>query len=176
MTKQIYYLGIDIGLKGGLALLDENKKILGTLKMPFIEVSGEKIVDFMAIGKFTDRAIIEKGTETLVYDVRITIENIHYGRFPRTAYSIGTQKAVILAYFFKSNPDLISPQKWKKHFMLSTSSVAKADKKNQSLEICKKYYPNDVKMWTGRNGGLQDRIAEAILIARYGVEKDIEKE
>ncbi len=162
------FIGIDLGKKGGIAILNQDKKIIKCLKMPFISIAGEEIVDIGAIESFL------KDTRTRGLQ-KICIEDIHCGRFPRTAYSIGSQKGSILAglYSVKDIVELVSPQKWKKHFMLSTSSIKKTDKKKQSVAICEKYYHLDSHHWTGKKGGKLDGIAEAILIARYSCEKNL---
>lgn len=57
----------------------------------------------------------------------------------------------------------VAPQTWKKHFGLISKGLSKTQRKNLSIELARKLYPDVVDQLTASKDGR----AEALLIARY---------
>ena len=96
-----------------------------------------------------------------------TVELVHAmpGQGVTSMFNFGKNFGFILGVLSACGlePNLVSPQKWKRHFGL------KADKKD-SIEKCKELFPEVSLRRTSRCTTDSDGMAEALLIAEYGRE------
>lgn len=140
------FIGIDPGNKGGLAIIDNNN-----IK-----------VQFFSINEYTS---ILKNYENRE-DVVCYIEQVHSMPNQGTSsmfsfgYNFGLIMGILSAY--KINIREVTPQKWKKYFNLTKD-------KEQSIALAKNFYPEVNLKKNSRCKKDSDGIAEALLIARYGL-------
>ena len=113
-----------------------------------------------------DKEEYVKNTHSLVAN-RCVLEKVH--SMPKqgvvSTFNFGENYGWIRGVMDKANIKIIdvSPQKWKGYFHLSGN-------KEESIELCKKLYPNVNLFRTERCKKEHDGIAEAILIGRYYLE------
>lgn len=166
------FVGIDSGLKGAIAVLDEDGDLLGVKDMPLF--ADGKNVDVKALYDLLLKIVTQ-------YKVFVTLEECYYT--PKLKGSVDDDErniSVMTAFKFGRSyqsafsvleilqvPRLyIKPTIWKKDFFLFSQN------KIQSVETAIQLYPaiaNELK-YVGRNKTMvyKDGRAEAILIARYG--------
>jgi crossover junction endodeoxyribonuclease RuvC len=153
MEKIGKVLGIDPGLSGGCAVL-ENGRLTYCTRMPVAKVGKQKLIaaselfDFLQVGPF-DIAVIEwvhampkQGVSSM----------FTFGR--------ATGAAEALAAVMSDRVEFVSPKSWKPHFNLSSS-------KRASLELARLKFGGDGNLWDKASN---DGIAEAALIAAYWVD------
>lgn len=153
-------IGIDPGLKGGIAILSElrykKSPDIRVWDMPVadgeIDVKGVSVIFSLAGPK--KRAIIEQASP-------------HRGQGLTSTFTFGRGYGKLLACLELAEIyyEIVPPAKWKKAMGLSKH-------KNDSLEAVKTIYEADVSLWRGPNGGLRDGRCEAALLAWWGRERD----
>lgn len=137
------YIGIDPGLKGGLALISES----GARAIPFTEAG------YLAAIKET------KGENAIA-----CVENVH--AMPQqgvtSMFNFGKGFGWILGILDAYNVpyELVTPQKWKKEFSVTGD-------KNSSIAVCKRLFPSVPLLPTERCRKDSDGMAEALLMAEY---------
>lgn len=139
-------LGIDIGKNGGLAILNEDSSIDSIFSMPKEPYDLATLIINCKVCSLI--AVFEKQQ---AFPKQGVVSTFTLG------YEYGLLKGLLIAYKI---PHLeIRPQEWKKHF-----GLLRKDKK-ASIEVAKGLYPDWAEKITN------DGIADAILIARYYLEK-----
>ncbi len=158
------YIGIDPGLKGGIAVLDSEGYCTTLWDIPTeINDKGKKELDIFKLDHFIGRvknSMIIKDQGTLI----VAVEKVHSmpGEGVTSAFNFGYMLGGIHAVL-KSNKLAyvnISPQKWKKYFNLSKD-------KKEAVRLAEKLYPETKEQLYGPRGGIKDGRAEALLIALY---------
>lgn len=141
------YMGIDPGLKGGIATIhDTQAKAIPFTRDALKEVCGslpgEAMCFLEKVGAMPGQGV------TSMFNFGTT-----YG------YIMGVLEAFDIPY------QLVSPQKWKKHFSLDQD-------KRRSIETAKRLFPTVSLLSTERCHKENDGMAEALLIALYGKRTD----
>jgi len=152
-------VGIDPGLKGAVAILNLENKMNWVFNIPIHprgDIKGKNEVNFREL-------YLHLEPLSLIHDdVRVYLESVHAmpGQGVTSMFSMGHTfggiRGVIASLGFPV--ELISPQKWKKHFGLNKD-------KELSRSLAIKHFPDmagDLKRKKD-----SDR-AEALLIALYG--------
>ena len=144
------YIGIDPGQKGGIAYIDEENQ---TVKA--YSYSNEMLLSVLSV--FADE-------KPLCFVEKV---GAMPGQGVTSMFSFGQSFGYILGALeaFKISYQLISPQKWKKHFALNKD-------KKQSIECCKRLFPNVLLLATPKCIKEHDGMAEALLIALYAKRTD----
>ena len=146
-----YYLGIDPGRKGGLALIDEYKNLIYYEAMPMLK-SGynyERIYEMIDTLPETTKIIME--LKQGVMDKSAS---------PTTSFAFHC--GVLLGLCYKRKPVIISPKIWKKEFEITREyKEARSDMKLRSIKAAEKQFRINLK----KN---EDGLAEALLLAEYG--------
>lgn len=147
------YIGVDPGKKGAYAFIvdgDHGQKIMARAWDDDKFVSDIKDVK--------ERAARNNG------NVFAIVESVHSlpNEGVKSAFSFGKSCGFIEGVLRanKISYQLVIPQKWKKEYSLSHD-------KKQSIEVCKKLFPNVSLKATERCRTDSDGIAEAILIAEF---------
>lgn len=158
-----YYMGIDSGLSGAVALIDNKGKFIGVKDIPVVAKSSVK-----AKGK---NWISPSLLQNIIHDFRIEdtlvfIENVHAmpGQGVTAMFSMGDSLGVIRAVVTCEKLPIIwtTPQSWKKHFGLQKN---KELARTRAIEL----FPEaSTHLSRKKDHGR----AEALLIARYGYEKE----
>lgn len=142
------YIGIDPGKKGGYAaILDD---IIST--KPWKD--GDFIDDMRLLSKASKCiACVEKVGAMPGQGVT---SMFNFGR--SAGFIEGVLDALGIPY------QLVTPQRWKKEFTLHNS-------KQQSIEVCKRLFPDVTLLPTPRSRVPSDGMAEALLMAEYARRK-----
>lgn len=153
-------IGIDIGQKGGICLL-ENGNVIVIFEMPILpskEVNGRKLFSFFS--KYEDATCF--------------IENVH--AIPRASststFSFGQQygavKALLRACEIPINE--VKAKQWQKEMFAGMKVITKngkTDTKKMSIQKAIDLYPIET-FGAGIKKGIQDGLTDATLIATYG--------
>lgn len=141
------YMGIDPGAKGGIAVIGPNN----VEAFPFSE---DKLKELCRNMPQDALCFVEKVGAMPGQGV---VSMFNFGK--SYGYIIGVLEANGISY------QLVSPQKWKKHFSLSKD-------KDASVKTCKNLYPHVSLLPTERCKKENDGMAEALLIALYAKRTD----
>ena len=142
------YLGIDPGLKGGLALINENGSF--------------------AVFPYSDSELLNLCRCLTDSEARCCLEQVH--AMPKQGVSstfkfglsYGYIKGVLEAYGISYQE--IPPLRWKKEFGLNSDKAA-------SIEVCRRLFPSAVLRASSRERVDKDGMAEALLMAEYARRK-----
>lgn len=144
-----YFLGIDPGKKGGIALISDDSRVIRALA-------------------YTDTALLDIANSLTDEDCRCCLEKVHsmpkQGVASTFAFgaSYGFIKGVLEALGLSYQEVL--PQRWKKEFGLSTDKAA-------SVDVCRRLFPAQSLRASDRCRTDHDGIAEALLMAEYARRK-----
>ena len=145
-------MGIDPGMKGGIALLNTDTNSLVASPTPLLA----KELDYRTIFK----AIQEHSPD------RIVIEKVHAmpGQGVTSMFNFGYGYGALVALSSVSNARLIlvTPQTWKKHVLEGT-----AKDKSAAIQFCRMTYPL-VNLVQPRCRTPHDGVADAICLSHYG--------
>ena len=145
----MYYLGVDPGQKGGIALLHDIH-----LEMA-VDFSKERFLDLMSF--------LSREQET----TRACVESVHAmpHQGVKSMFTFGTSFGWILGALDASeiSYQLIEPQRWKKEFTLNSD-------KKRSIAVAKQLFPSAMLIPPGCRTP-HDGIAEAILLSEYARRK-----
>lgn len=163
MSKR--YLGIDIGLKGGIALL-YNGKATGQ-KMPVLgkEVDASDIIKI--INDYNpDHVVFEK-------------LGVIFGTSKTTAFSMGKQSGIIeTACICAGIPyTAVRAKEWQKDMFTGVTeakrSNGKRDTKAMALTACKRIFPGAELTMSARATKPHDGYVDAILMAEWAKRKNL---
>ena len=144
-----YYIGIDPGKKGGIALLGDDGRVVAALP-------------------YSDTALLNITNSLTGEDCRCCLERVHsmpkQGVASTFAFglSYGFIKGVLEAFGLSYQEVL--PQRWKKEFGLSNDKAA-------SVDVCRRLFPSQSLRATERCRTDHDGMAEALLMAEYARRK-----
>lgn len=147
----LYYLGIDPGRKGGIALIDEHKNLIYKEPMPLLDngYNYEMICSF-----------IDKLPEDTIIIIELKPGVMNKSASPTTSF--GFHCGTLYGICFKHNPVIVSPKLWKKEFSIFRNyKETRQDMKLRSINAAEKIFNITFK----KN---EDGIAEALLLAEYG--------
>lgn len=146
-----YYIGIDPGKTGGIAIIDEEKKVIINIEMPVTsakEVNAAYLYTLLTSIKGETFCVIEKSQSMPKQGVKSTFSyGVGYGEVRATL------KASLTPF------QEVAPMAWKKEF-----NLVKKDKMD-SCDTAQKLFPSE-SFLTGR-GRVMDGKAESLLIAEY---------
>lgn len=165
MTNYIF-LGIDPGKKGGFAFIKDDKEF-AFIKEYKAESYSWDDAKFVQLCNAIHR---EAMTRKLANPMRISCCLEKVGAMPgqgvTSMFSFGKSAGFIegVLQACEIPYQLITPQKWKKEFMLNSS-------KQKSCEVCRKLFPTVNLKRTPRCRIDDDGMAEALLMAEYARRK-----
>jgi len=170
-----YYIGLDVGKRGGIAVIDERGNIM-VRSTP--QIAGE--IDVHALRDFL---VSFEG------EIHCAIEDVHsiFGSSAKSNFqfgrSLGILEGMVIAYDFPFTK--VQPKVWQKEMWSGISPVLintgkktkdgnikyKADTKATSSLACKRLFPSidlrDTNRKTDRSKKDHDGIIDALLIAEY---------
>lgn len=139
------YIGIDVGKKGGIAVISDNN----------IEVY-----------PYSDDCLKTVCEKVKNQDVFCVVEKVGamHGQGVTSMFNFGKSFGYILGVLeaYRIPYQLVNPQIWKKEF-----NLLKKDKA-ESIKVCKRLYPTISLLPTDRCTKESDGMAEALLICTYG--------
>lgn len=154
MNKPKYYIGIDPGSKGAMAIIDSEGNVADIIDI-------DNNVD-------TYSGLIIQFIDNLDKDFYVAVEDV-CGRpgqscAANTTFMKLAGYAELVGYFIATDFLKVKPQVWKKHFgLIFPKDMSKTEKKHKSIELAKELFPAVADQLTASKDGR----AEALLIARY---------
>ena len=153
------YIGIDPGLSGYIAILDNDGKLLKSEPIPLIKGSGKSTIDLYSLIGFLSKYRKAK---------LAVLEKVH--AFPgqgvtsmfRFGYAFGAIETAIVAAGIPYI--LVTPQAWKKVMLAGENK----DDKSSSVRVVNRMWPDVDLKRTPRCKTPDHNFAEAILLAEYG--------
>ncbi len=173
------FIGIDVGLDGGIVTLDHAGNIIDQRVMPVVEVGKGRKIDLAELCGFLDAAT----GSALNGDSATVIIEQPGGHAPSAAglrsmtYSFAVCEALCVAHGLRYHE--VMAQKWQKEFWSKPKMPAnkKFDTKAAALAECKKLWPTNEWRQVGKTGKLlknaHDGATDAALIAEYGRRKNL---
>lgn len=145
------YIGIDPGKKGGVAVIEDLKEERVVQTHPYSDDTLMKICKDLSLERNCRPVfcVVEKVGAMPGQGVTSTF---NFGK--SFGYILGVLEANGIPY------QLISPQRWKKHFSLTND-------KNKSIQTAKRLFPSVSLLPTDRCRVESDGMAEALLIAEF---------
>ena len=141
----MYFLGIDPGTSGAIALLDET--VVSCLSFFDKDVIID-MLDFLSHEQVKTKCCLE---QVHAMPKQGTVSMFHFGE--NFGWLQGVLDMAGIEY------TLVPPQKWKKEFKLSQD-------KEESIALAKKLFPR-VDLAPGKRRVDNDNLAEALLMAEY---------
>lgn len=153
MNNPKYYVGIDPGSKGAMAIIDSEGDVAD-----IIDLSND-------VGPYVN--LCYRFGEEYYRDYYVAVEDV-CGRpgqscVANTTFMKLAGYAELLGSFMSTEYLKVKPQVWKKHFGLITKGLTKTERKHLSIDLAKKLFPAVADQLTASKDGR----AEALLIARY---------
>ena len=150
------FVGVDPGLTGGVAILDEAGGIISTTLMPRVGSD----VDIRAV----------RDMLPLYDELFVTLELQRVVARQGGGLTTGSNYGRLLALMeLEGVPhQIITPVQWSKHFSIK-SKLPKAEKKKHSFAVARRLWGdafNDLKIGVSKDG-----MVDALLIGRYGRDK-----
>lgn len=143
----MYYGGIDVGNKGGIAVIDDNNKIVYLSPMRQLA-----LIECFSKRKW-DTGIIVCVEKVSAMPGQGVTGMFNFGK------SAGFIEGVLAACFIPYQ--LVSPQTWKKEFGLIHKN------KSDSIHVCKQLFPDINLFPTERCRKESDGLAESVLMSLY---------
>jgi hypothetical protein len=146
-----YFLGIDPGRKGGIALIDEHKNLIYFEPMPCLGDGYNYELISSMIDKLPDNTVIILELKPGVMEKSAS---------PTTSF--GFHCGTIYGLCYRLNPIIVSPKTWKTEFSVFRNyKETREDMKLRSIHAAEQLF----KLTFKKN---QDGVAEALLLAEYG--------
>jgi crossover junction endodeoxyribonuclease RuvC len=159
----LYIVGIDPGLKGGIAYYTPSKLLAyrtPTIEVPFIKKGKKKTRNDMDLDKLRDELQLLPITHVFLEKVSAMPGQGVTGMF-RFGQNLGQWQGLLAGLDLPYT--MVTPQVWKRHMEL-----IKADK-GQSVELARTFWPDHMETFKYKTA--DEGRAEASLIAKYGWEQ-----
>ncbi len=166
------YIGIDNGLSGGLAMItlhNNGRKEISVIDMPTISIPTSKgkrqEYDIYQIREFFFCEGKKIKPSAIILELATARPGQGVVSMFRTGYGLGLIEGLLCG--LKLPYEVVTPQKWKKHFSLMLKGKKeKKEIKQFTYSKAKKLFPS--AELTGKNGGIKDGRCDAIMMAEYG--------
>lgn len=146
-----YYLGIDPGRRGGLAMIDEHKNLLYIEPMPLLNNGYNYALIAGMIEKLPDDT-------TIILELKPGV--MEKSASPTTSFSFHC--GALFGICINHNTQIVSPKVWKNEFDVTRNyKETRHDMKLRSIHEAEKLFNRTFK----KN---EDGMAEALLLAEYG--------
>jgi len=163
------FVGVDIGLKGAIACIDDSENLIGVWDTPTLtikETTGKKVKKRTKYNISEIHSIFSKNNGGIEAHYFIEEALTIMGNFTiKTSVSLSHCQGMFegAAFAYSNRVQTVKPQKWQSYFGMSKK---KGNTKDQSIYIASGLYPT-VEFKTKR-GRVLDGRADAILLALYG--------
>jgi len=152
-----FFIGIDPGLSGAFAVLDQRGDLVEVEDLPTLRTqSGRSLIDAERLARYLERFRGDAHVFIEQVSARPTDSRVGAFAFGR---SVGATEAVVTLVGLAMQR--VNPQVWKRSCDLPVGA-----EKSASIEAARRLIPGSEKLLTSR--GHHGR-ADALLIARYGV-------
>ncbi len=157
-------IGIDPGLSGAIAILDNEYNIMATTAML---MHGNQL-DLTGIADWIERSIVMDGTPIISCIEKVASMP---GQGVKSVWTFGFNTGVIhgILATFEIPRFIVAPNVWQKSVLSFTN---KGDKQ-ASVNFCRRVYPHISLLATERSKKPHTGIADAICIARYAIKTQL---
>lgn len=166
----INIIGVDPGITGAIALLNDKYKLLELEDIPtlverVVNGKAKRCINYKKLQLILIAWLAEHG-ELVAY-----VEDVHSmpAQSVQSMFNMGHTFGAIKAVLSCENITInyVSPLRWKKHLNLELGSHLKSNEKKEISRQCAiKTYPNHANLFSRK---ADHNRAEAVLIAKYGV-------
>jgi len=175
-------IGIDLGIKGGIAVLDDDGNILDLREMPLIKDDKKwkkrfyKFVDTNEIYNIINNYKFK--ANKLGHKLTVVIEDIGniYGIDKFSMYSLGRQRGIVEGICYSMGVEIVAypPKVWQGYMFSKINKVVGVNSsmkktKQYAFEVYKMLYSHMVKDVMKRKNP-KDGIVDAVLIGRFHIE------
>jgi len=155
-----YYIGIDNGLQGGIAVIDEKHEIIETLPMPTIsytkkEYDVKKIYDVLYRYRCENAFLILEKAQPQFRDGK--------KQAFKTGYGYGIMQGLITALSISFQ--IVSPKMWQKKVF---EGLNQDNTKMASIMFCQRKWPKHNWKASERCKKMHDGMTDACCMAYYG--------
>lgn len=157
--------GIDPGLKGGIAYLDDHGGLVRLLSIPTIQIAGKKRTKRV----YDEEALVElfDSMQCRTYCIESNIIIPTDGRLSQVASGDGYGLLRGILRALRKEIMIVSPKGWQKGFL--EGAKGRHEVKKKSVAVAKKLFPTAVL--EGPRGAALDGLSDALLIAEYARRK-----
>lgn len=148
------FLGIDPGLKGGLAIIRGQEVTVVPMPANGAELDLNAIKSFISTHGPIDFAVIEK---VGAMPKQGSVSGFKFGKVA------GMLEAMVVAFGIPYS--LVRPQEWQKQMLQGTNS--KDDTKTRGIQVCGRVFPSVSLLATSRSYVPHDGMSDALLMAEY---------
>ena len=171
MSTSKYYIGIDLGLKGAIIVIEEGKIILKRV-MPII-------------GKEVDTITLYKMLKPYMkLNVHVVLEKFggFFGYAKKAAVSLGSQSGCVIGLLklMQFKHTCYMPPQWQKVMFEGTTAIMKKgknakgkDNKAMALVTVSRLFPGESFLATARCTKPHDGMIDALLLAEFGRRKNL---
>lgn len=154
------YIGIDIGISGGLASLNEDGGILSYMVMPIQRTSKGNEVNVIAVQKWLINCESQSDSQSVI------IEEPGGSKFPKMASSMAGSFHAIRAVLdmLELHYNRITPQRWQKAML---GKLPKGQTKIAALTKAKALWPLEKFLPTAKSTKPHDGLVDSLLLAEY---------
>jgi len=168
----MYYFGIDCGLDGGIALIDQQGALIERQEMPTIPDGKGRKIDLRTLAKYLKEVARHPQHHTFIVENPGAHAPSAAGLRSMT-YSFAAVEALLAAYKLKYH--IVLSQKWQKEFW-SKPKMPKGQKFNTkaaALNVACKIWPTELWLRSERCTKPHDGMIDAALLAEYGRRKGL---
>jgi len=186
------YIGIDVGLDGGIVTLDSAGNIIDQRVMPTIKLGKGRKIDLAGLDHFLSFEALrfkqmadfsQQGLQSTKSDLPTVIIEDPGGHAPSAAglrsmtYSFAACESLCVAHGLRYH--LVRAQAWQKEFWSKPASMKgkKFDTKAAALNVANQLWPGNEWRQVGKSGKLlknpADGVVDSALIAEFGRRKNL---
>ena len=162
-----YYIGVDNGVSGGVAIIDQEGRLKDSLLIPTKKIGDMKTIELYGVGFYLEpywrlgkiNVTLEQGQKQPLFGCKGNFAN---------GYFFGLMEGWLIAN--KLSYSLTNPRTWQEVIFKDIRGYTKGkknDTKSLSLEYCRRKFPtHDIK---------DHNISDAVCIAMYARSMDLIK-
>ena len=158
MSSQ-YFIGLDVGLSGGIVVIDETQKIIGKWIMPTIKSKGKTEYNVQEIVDIFTR--INGSLINSCWHVILEKEHARPISGKRASFMLGFGYGLMQGILesLHVSYEIVSPQDWMKELNINSK-----DEKG-SIKYCQRMFPNEDFRATERCTVIHDGITDALCMS-----------
>lgn len=156
------FLGIDNGLSGGLAFVDDKEEIRGVMSMPVIKGKKTEYHIGMIVNSIRLMHVVEKDMVAILEQAAVRPISGKRACF-MTGLCYGVMQGILNTLGISCI--IVTPNQWMKDILKGTN---KEDKKG-SIKYCLRKYPNYTFTATEKSRVPHDGMTDAVCLALWGV-------
>lgn len=165
-------ISIDIGLNGGISVLDKNKQIMEVMEMPVFKTivnrKERNILDVSFLSHLFKTFIQKYNVESIIAEKMVAMPN----QASQTAMSLGHDRGVFQTIALYNDIPFIEylPREWQKE-MFKGYNYDKSQTKEISIQVATKLYPGRSFKRSEKCKKYHDGMTDSVLIGLYHLSK-----